>query len=274
MDNTIGAKVMSSFCGVSVVTPNDSHYSVGHCISSSPTIQSGPGPGITRSYIYYRLSQSWSQMFFGGVKSSGLQYYEPEVMEGRRVVKPPKPVFDEGAKRWKNALWPVHWPWLKNFERIEFENKKVPVWVKFLGIPLELMTSNGLSYVASGIGVPLYLEKAVENIMSDNSARICVEMEEQGEKPGNIDVIVDDGSLVKVKVEFPLAKTQQQMKKAVQKWVKKDEVNKEIPMELKDPRNVREVNGSPKEIVKSPVASIAYKSRLVKLPKVLSLCVI
>ncbi|PKI52915.1 hypothetical protein CRG98_026746 [Punica granatum] len=57
-----------------------------------------------RNHAAIDSAQSWSQMFFGGVKSSRLQYHEPELAKGRRLVKPPKSVFDERAKSWKNAL--------------------------------------------------------------------------------------------------------------------------------------------------------------------------
>jgi hypothetical protein len=45
----------------------------------------------------------------------------------------------------------------------------VPVWVKFLHLPMEFWTSNGLSYVASGVGVPLYADK----VTGAKTPRVC-----------------------------------------------------------------------------------------------------
>jgi hypothetical protein len=38
----------------------------------------------------------------------------------------------------------------------------VPVWVKFLHLPMEFWTPTVLSYVSSGAGKPLYADKVTE----------------------------------------------------------------------------------------------------------------
>ena len=54
---------------------------------------------------------------------------------------------------------------------------KVPVWVQFHGIPLEFWTLEGLSYIASAIGVPLYADAVKESCSRLSFARICVELD-------------------------------------------------------------------------------------------------
>lgn len=43
---------------------------------------------------------------------------------------------------------------------------KAPIWVKFHNIPLSYWTEEGLSYIASGVGKPLFLDKVTKNVMT------------------------------------------------------------------------------------------------------------
>lgn len=49
--------------------------------------------------------------------------------------------------------------WVANLEILDTICKKLHVWVHLKGIPLELFTRNGIGYIASVIGVPLYIDK-------------------------------------------------------------------------------------------------------------------
>ncbi|PKI77856.1 hypothetical protein CRG98_001743 [Punica granatum] len=107
-------------------------------------------------------------------------------------------------------------PWKKDIENIEFALKKPPVWVKLSKIPLQLMTCEGLSYLGSGLGVPICLEKIAKHITI-----VCVELISTGVNPNDTDVLLEDGAMVKVLVEHPWAK-QQIIKKAQKQWVRKE----------------------------------------------------
>lgn len=52
--------------------------------------------------------------------------------------------------------------WKPNMQLIKPAATKIPIWVKFWHVPMEYMTRMGLSYLASAIGVPLYMDKATE----------------------------------------------------------------------------------------------------------------
>ena len=54
---------------------------------------------------------------------------------------------------------------------------KVPVWVQFHNVPMEFWTPNGLSYIASAVGVPLYADSSTEACSRMAFARICVELD-------------------------------------------------------------------------------------------------
>lgn len=51
--------------------------------------------------------------------------------------------------------------------------KKFPIWVVLCGVPLELLTAEWLSYIASAIGSPLCLDKATKQIRVHFSC-VCV----------------------------------------------------------------------------------------------------
>lgn len=39
---------------------------------------------------------TWSQLLFGSTTNTKLSYHEPAAIDGKRIVKPPKSVFEEG----------------------------------------------------------------------------------------------------------------------------------------------------------------------------------
>ncbi|XP_077215844.1 uncharacterized protein LOC143850484 [Tasmannia lanceolata] len=53
----------------------------------------------------------------------------------------------------------------------------VPIWIKFPGLTLQFWSANGLSKIASAIGVPLYMDSQTSEETRLNFARLCVEVE-------------------------------------------------------------------------------------------------
>ena len=68
--------------------------------------------------------------------------------------------------------------WLRRWKRgIKFLDEgvpKIPVWVQLRKIPIELWTAEGLSYLASVVGEPLYADSSTEQKRRLDYARICV----------------------------------------------------------------------------------------------------
>ncbi|XP_028090360.1 uncharacterized protein LOC114290623 [Camellia sinensis] len=54
---------------------------------------------------------------------------------------------------------------------------KVPVWAKFFNVPFEYWDSDGLSRIASAVGVPLFMDQLTEQGSRVSFARVCVEVE-------------------------------------------------------------------------------------------------
>ena len=70
---------------------------------------------------------------------------------------------------------------------------KLPVWIHLHKVPLELFTQKGLSYIASGIGSPTYMDKITANQQRLSFAKICVEVKATRPIPRSIEVVMKDG---------------------------------------------------------------------------------
>ena len=53
--------------------------------------------------------------------------------------------------------------WEPDMESLDFNMKKLPIRIHLRNVPLELFTKNGLSYLASTVGNPLYMDRITVN---------------------------------------------------------------------------------------------------------------
>ncbi|GAV93070.1 DUF4283 domain-containing protein/zf-CCHC_4 domain-containing protein, partial [Cephalotus follicularis] len=81
--------------------------------------------------------------------------------------------------------------------------KTLPVWVKLMGVPLQYWTKVGLSYIASVLGRPLYMDTSTTNRYALSYARVCVEMDASSSFPPNITLDLGDGNTMEIGVEYP-----------------------------------------------------------------------
>ena len=86
---------------------------------------------------------------------------------------------------------------------LDFNMARLPVWIQLGNVPLELFTKNGLSYIASAIGNPLYMDRFIANQSRLSFAKICVEVDVLSDIPRLIDVKMRNGTLTSVSVEVP-----------------------------------------------------------------------
>ena len=80
---------------------------------------------------------------------------------------------------------------------------KLPVWIHLGNIPLELFTQKGISYIASAIGNPFYMDRITASQQRLAFAKVCVELEASMEAIRSIEVEVRNGKTVHVSVEYP-----------------------------------------------------------------------
>ncbi|XP_044472222.1 uncharacterized protein LOC123200907 [Mangifera indica] len=92
--------------------------------------------------------------------------------------------------------------WTTNLPMVINDVKKVAIWVKMYGIPLKFWTPKGLSYLASAIGNPLYMDSITEEGIRLEYARVCIEIEVDSECPEDISLTLPNGETMVINVEY------------------------------------------------------------------------
>ncbi|KAJ4824487.1 hypothetical protein Tsubulata_033137 [Turnera subulata] len=68
-------------------------------------------------------------------------------------------------------------PWSSSFQKLDSSSAVFPVWVKFKNVPLELLTHEGLSYIASAVGTPMHTDQDCSKLFRDNCANVCIKVD-------------------------------------------------------------------------------------------------
>lgn len=92
--------------------------------------------------------------------------------------------------------------WNREFDFKKEEFKTIPVWVKLYGIPSTYWSSDGLSAIASRLGIPLYADGITAKANRLEFARICVEMKVGSDFPLFFGVDTEYGETFEVRVEY------------------------------------------------------------------------
>ncbi|XP_044491492.1 uncharacterized protein LOC123215458 [Mangifera indica] len=92
--------------------------------------------------------------------------------------------------------------WTTNLPMLINDVKKVAIWVRMYGIPLKFWTPKGLSYIASAIGNPLYVDSITEEGTRLDYARICIEIKVDSECPDSICLSLLNGECMVINVEY------------------------------------------------------------------------
>lgn len=85
--------------------------------------------------------------------------------------------------------------------RINF--KRIPLWFILRNIPMHLYNSTCLSYIASAIRKPLYMDRGTTSQTHLDFARICIEVEFEDELMQSIEVDMENGQTILVDVVLP-----------------------------------------------------------------------
>ncbi|KAK8638784.1 hypothetical protein V6N13_137195 [Hibiscus sabdariffa] len=88
------------------------------------------------------------------------------------------------ARDWvlENGPWHIqHKPlvfrrWEPNLQKLDFDLQKMPIWVQLHNVPLELFSRKGLSYIASAMGTPLYMDSITASCERLEFAKVCIEI--------------------------------------------------------------------------------------------------
>ena len=93
--------------------------------------------------------------------------------------------------------------WEAEMKSLEFSMAKLPLWIQLSNIPLELFSQKGISYIASGLGNPLYMDRITTSQQRLAYARVCVEVEASKTIPQSLEIELKNGITVHVHVEIP-----------------------------------------------------------------------
>ena len=93
--------------------------------------------------------------------------------------------------------------WEPGLSTLEFNMAKLPLWIQLSNVPLDFFTQREISYIASAIGNPLYMDRITANQQRLSYAKVCVEIEVNKEIPRSIEVELRNGRTVSVMVEVP-----------------------------------------------------------------------
>ncbi|KAL0914872.1 hypothetical protein M5K25_015257 [Dendrobium thyrsiflorum] len=93
--------------------------------------------------------------------------------------------------------------WVPNFKPVREESSSIPIWFKILDLPLPCWTPEGISRIASKIGIPI----AVDNLTAEKSrltyARVCVQVTKSCVYPESIPIsILGEPFVLKIQYEW------------------------------------------------------------------------
>lgn len=80
--------------------------------------------------------------------------------------------------------------WQEGVEFSKSDCDKFPIWVKLSHIPLSYWSDEGISYIASAIGKPLFSDEMTTKNDFLNFARVCIEVDASSTFPSTINVVV------------------------------------------------------------------------------------
>ncbi|GAV76739.1 DUF4283 domain-containing protein [Cephalotus follicularis] len=103
-------------------------------------------------------------------------------------------------------IWGYHLAlrkWSKGMSLKLEECNTIHVWVKLSNVPIQFCTKMGLSYIASVLGRPLYMDASTTNKISLSYARVCVDMAATSSFPSSILLELEDGVTTSIGVEYP-----------------------------------------------------------------------
>ncbi|KAK8615314.1 hypothetical protein V6N13_069090 [Hibiscus sabdariffa] len=91
--------------------------------------------------------------------------------------------------------------WKPGLKLEELKLTSAPIWIKLWHVSLELYSQQGLSYVASAVGRPLYSDRATTLKQHLEFAKVCVEVGAVNDILGSVLVDIGNDTLVCIVVE-------------------------------------------------------------------------
>lgn len=98
--------------------------------------------------------------------------------------------------------------WHPHLKMEKEQLSKIPLWVHFFNVPLEMWTGPGLSrpglsHIASSVGRPLYANRLTESGRRLNYAKICVGVDCSSPLPESFDLKYANGDMEVIRIQYP-----------------------------------------------------------------------
>lgn len=139
----------------------------------------------------------WGELGLQDVLAMDNGFFFFQFLTGEAVIT----VLDGGP--WHMVKMPlVLKRWSPNLTLLREDLSSVPLWTRLYGIPLEYWFEEGLSYIASAIGKPLYTDRMTSLKTRISYARLCVEVGATSDLIKEFDVQGNDGNLFTVFVTY------------------------------------------------------------------------
>lgn len=78
-----------------------------------------------------------------------------------------------------------------------------PLWIQHHNVPLQYWNEEGLSYIASAVGKPLYADEMTESTSRISFAKICMEVNDTSALLHSVEVLTASGKVVTVRIKYP-----------------------------------------------------------------------
>ncbi|XP_039000858.1 uncharacterized protein LOC120126869 [Hibiscus syriacus] len=143
----------------------------------------------------------WRKLF-GCQAGHELDYFPPEKSDKSLTVQPPLEVLEAGTTEWRNSLVCQFLGAAPNF--ISLQRTIDKLWNQTsTGARAELYSREGLSYIASALGIPLTMDSITASKTRLEYAKVCIEIEANEDILETVEVILANGKTSTIFVEVP-----------------------------------------------------------------------
>lgn len=92
--------------------------------------------------------------------------------------------------------------WEPGITFASLEPRKLPVWIKLRNVPSDMFHANGLSFIASRFGKPLFTDSMTATWKHLAFARVCVELEALKSLERSLTIILPYGKEIVIDAEY------------------------------------------------------------------------
>ncbi|KAL0282051.1 UNVERIFIED_CONTAM: hypothetical protein Sradi_7274100 [Sesamum radiatum] len=156
----------------------------------------GKKPYFPQLEAYVRMN--WMGLEFVSATSNGFYFFQfktvaymEEIIEGGPWLFQGQPI--------------VLQCWEPGMSLRRQKHTKIPVWIRLKHLPVEYWTDEGLSAVASGVGIPLYSDKITKSCSRLDYARVCILLDYNSVLPKHLVVIspiLHEGKEIPTKIDI------------------------------------------------------------------------